>query len=93
LCTTSCSGLATRRAIDPPDSEQQLAQIQNLITWQFEDSYRFAAGAIEADVLAKYSTPGLRKNQLTRRAKKEQGMARYPADRNNILEQLYRREL
>ena len=28
----SYSGLATRRAIEPPDSEQQLAQIQNLVT-------------------------------------------------------------
>lgn len=47
----------------------------------------------EADIVAKYSTPGLKKFELTRFAKKEQlnaqGMSKYPEDRDKILEQLY----
>lgn len=47
----------------------------------------------ESDVLARYSTPGLKKCELDRQNKKDQlnglGMAKFPADRDKILDQLY----
>jgi hypothetical protein len=47
----------------------------------------------EEEILAKHSTPGLRKHELTRQGKKEQlddqGMHKFPADRDKILDQLY----
>lgn len=47
----------------------------------------------EEDILAKYSTPGLRKGELTRAAKKEQldaqGMGKFSEERDKILNQLY----
>ena len=45
----------------------------------------------EAEILARYSTPGLRRGALTRAAKKDQlnGMKVPPADRDKILGELY----
>lgn len=47
----------------------------------------------EAEILARYSTPGLRKHELDRKNKKDQlnglGMTRLPDERDAILDQLY----
>lgn len=47
----------------------------------------------EEEILARYSTPGLRKQELDRDNKKDQlnslGMSRFPAERDVILDQLY----
>lgn len=55
----------------------------------------FAGNSYEENILRRYSTPGLRKNQLDRAAKKEQlnaqGMSKFPADRDKILDELYPR--
>jgi hypothetical protein len=49
----------------------------------------------ETEVLAAYSSPRLRRGELDRIAKKEQlnslGMAKYPEDRDKILDELYGR--
>jgi hypothetical protein len=49
--------------------------------------------AYEEDILRKYSTPGLKKNQLDYAAKRDQlnsqGMNRYPADRDKLLAELF----
>jgi hypothetical protein len=46
---------------------------------------------IEDKVLAEYSTPGLKKCELDRRAKKDQldGLKLLPVDRDEILEKLF----
>lgn len=50
----------------------------------------------EEEIIAKYSTPGLKKHELNRFAKKEQlnaqGMSKFPEDRDKILDALYPEE-
>jgi hypothetical protein len=47
----------------------------------------------EEEILAKHSTPGLRKHELNRAAKKDhlnsQGMNKFPADRDKLLDTMY----
>jgi hypothetical protein len=51
------------------------------------------APSYEEQIVAKYSTPGLKKFMLNRFAKKEQlnaqGMNKFPEDRDKILDALY----
>lgn len=60
-------------------------------TWT-EHGYQ-ADNRYEESVLLKHSTPGLQRNQLTRDAKREQlnaqGMSKFPADRDKLLDELY----
>jgi hypothetical protein len=51
----------------------------------------------EEEIIAQCSTPGLKKHMLDRFAKKEQlnaqGMGKFPADRDKILDALYPEEV
>jgi hypothetical protein len=56
-----------------------------------------AAPSYEEQIIAKHSTPGLKKFMLTRQAKKEQlnaqGMSRFPKERDELLDRLYPDEI
>jgi len=77
-----------------PDCQGNIALVPRCATCGGSGVVYCCEGSGEQDVLAKYSTPGLKRGTLTRSAKKAQLEAlRYaPADIAKTLDQLYPQE-
>lgn len=95
VCTLNgCRELRLTNLSAPNPGPRERASIPFMeISWLRDVTVLPEPNTYEADILVKYSTPGLKKNELTRSAKKDQlnaqGMGKFPEDRDKILDQLY----